>query len=228
VDYHLTTDGLIKFRERIYVLNNNELKNLTMRGFQDNPYLYHLGYQKTMTTMTNFYYWPNMKKGTTKFVARCFNYQEVKAECKHPGGLLQPITIPEWKWEVVSMDFITSFPRTSRQHDSIMVVVERLTKVAHFIPMKSTYSTSDVAQLFIKDVVRLHGVTKNIVSDRDAMFTSNFWKESFTFLGTKLAVSTTYNPQTDGQTERVNKTLEDIVTHSSHIYPSNRLVGLNM
>jgi hypothetical protein len=106
----------------------------------------------------------------------------VKAECKHPGGLLQPIAIPEWKWEVISMDFITGFPKTVRQHDSIMVVVDRLTKVAHFIPVKSTFSASDVAQVFIRDVVRLHGVPKKIVSDRDAKFTSKFWKET-NFLG---------------------------------------------
>ena len=95
------------------------------------------------------------------------------------------------------MDFITIFPRTYKQHDSIMVVVDWLTKVTHFIPMKSTYSASDVAQVFIRDVVRLHGVARNIVSNKDAKFTSKFWKELFASLCTELAFSTTYNPQKD-------------------------------
>ena len=101
----------------------------------------------------------------------------MKAEYKHRGGLFQTIPILEWKWEVISMDFITGLPRTSRQHDSIIVVVNKLTKVVHFIPVKSTCSTNDVANAFIRDVVRLNGVPKKIVLDRDAKFTSRFWKE---------------------------------------------------
>lgn len=135
-----------------------------------------------------------MKRDVAEFVARCFNFQQVKEECKHPSGLLQLILIPEWKWEVISMDFITGLPKTVKQHDSIMVIVDRLTKVTHFIPVKSTFSASDVAKVFIRDVVRLHGVPKKIVSDRDAKFNSKFWKELFTGLGIELAFSTTYYP----------------------------------
>eukprot|EP00253_Pinus_taeda_P005955 PITA_05955 len=142
---------------------------------------------------------------------RCLDFQQVKVECKHLGGLLHPIAILEWKWEAISMDFITGFLRTYRQHDSIMAVVGRLTKVAHFILVKYTYSTSDVAQVFMRDVVRLHDVPKKIVSDMDAKFTSKFWKELFAGLGTKLDFSTTYHPQTDGQTKRVNKILENML-----------------
>jgi len=109
------------------------------------PYSGHPSYQKTLKTMKKFYYWINLKKDVTEFVARCFNCQRVKGESKHPGGLLQPIAIPRWKWEVISMEFITGLPRRLRQHDSIMVVVDRVKKVAHFIPVKSTFSTSDVA-----------------------------------------------------------------------------------
>ena len=108
----------------------------------------------------------------------------MEAECKHPDGLLQLIVIPEWKWEVISMDFIIGLLKIVRQHDSIMVIVDMLTKAAHFIPMKSTFSASDVAQVFIRDVVRLHGVPRKIVSDRDAKFTSKFLKELFVGLGT--------------------------------------------
>ena len=109
------------------------------------------------------------------------------------------------------MEFITSFLRTVRQHDSIMVVVDMLTKVAHFIPVKSTFSARDVAQVFIRYVVRLHGVPNNIVSYRDEKFTSKLWKELFPCLGTTLAFSTTYHLQSDGYTERVKRILEDML-----------------
>ena len=109
------------------------------------------------------------------------------------------------------MDFITDFLRTFRQHDSIMVVVEILTKVAHFIPVKPTYLASDVAQVFIRDVVILHVFMKNIVSDRDAKFTSKFWKYLFVVLGVNMAFITTYRLQTNGQTEKVNEILEDVL-----------------
>ena len=110
----------------------------------------------------------------------------MKAECKHGGGLLDPILILEWKWEVISMDLIIGLLRTSRKHDSVMVVVERLTKVSHFIPVRSTYLASDVAQLFIRYVVRLHGVPKKIVLDRDVKFTSKFWKDFFFRFGDRI------------------------------------------
>lgn len=109
------------------------------------------------------------------------------------------------------MDSITGFPKKIRQQDSIMAIVDMLTKVAHFIPMKSTFSASDVEQVFIRDVVRLHGVSKKIMFDRDAKFTSKFWKVLFAGLGTQLTFNTTNHPHTNGQTERVNKILEDML-----------------
>jgi len=108
------------------------------------------------------------------------------------------------------MDFITGFPRTSTQHDSIMVVVDRLTKVAHFIPVKSTYSDNDVVQVFIRNIVRLYGVPKKIVTNMDAKFTFRFWKELFAGLGREFVFSTTYHLEIDGHIERVNKILEDM------------------
>lgn len=133
----------------------------------------------------------------------------MKEKCKHSGGLLQ--SIPEWKWKVISIDFITSILRTSRQHDSIMVVVNRFRKVAHFILVNSTCSTSEVAQVFVREIVRFHGVPKKIVSDQDVKFTSKFLKELFVGLGIDLAFSTACHLQTYGETERVNKILEDML-----------------
>ncbi|XP_066165906.1 uncharacterized protein [Oryza sativa Japonica Group] len=138
---------------------------------------------------------------------------EVKKQAEHqrPAGLLQPLQIPEWKWEEIGMDFITGLPRTSSGHDSIWVVVDRLTKVAHFIPVHTTYTGKRLAELYLSRIMCLHGVPKKIVSDRGSQFTSKFWQKLQEELGTRLNFSTAYHPQTDGQTERVNQILEDML-----------------
>jgi hypothetical protein len=100
---------------------------------------------------------------------------KVKVEHRYPAGLLQPIQIPEWKWEVISMDFITGFPKTVKQHDAIMVVVDKLSKATHFIPIKSNFKAIDIANVFMKEIFNLHVFPKTIISDRDTKFTSNFW-----------------------------------------------------
>jgi len=210
VDYHITSYGLVRFSDRIYMSDESELKKLILKEFHVNPSSGHLGYQKMLTVVNKFYYWLNTKKKVVEFVMICLEYYWVKAEFKHRGGLVQPIMIPKWKWEVTSMDFIIGLPRTLRQHDSIMVVVNRLSKVAHFNPVKPTYSASEVEQVFIMEIMRLHGFPKNIVLDRDSKFTSKFWKELFVGLGIELDFSTTYHPQTNGQTERVNRILEEM------------------
>ena len=112
-----------------------------------------------------------MKKDMAEYISRCMKCQQVKVEHQHPTGLLQPLPVPEWKWEVISMDFITRFPMTWRQHDSIMFVVYKLTKVTHFIPVKSMHKTDDIANIFMKEIFKLHGLPKEIVSDRDVKFT---------------------------------------------------------
>jgi transposase InsO family protein len=152
-----------------------------------------------------------LKKEIVEYIARCMECQKVKAEHRHPAGLLQPLPIPEWKWDVVTMDFITGFPRTSKQHDSIMVVVDKLTKAAHFIPLKTTHRAADVVDIFLKEVAHLHGIPKTIVSDRDPKFTSNFWRGLFKGFRTNLNFSTAYHPESDGQTERVNRVIEDML-----------------
>jgi hypothetical protein len=112
---------------------------------------------------------------------------------------------------MISMDFITGLPKTIKQHDAIMVVVDKLSKETHFIPIKSTFKAIDVANVFTKEIFRLHGLPKTIILDRDAKFTSSFWKILFAGLGTQLAFSIAYHPQIDGQTERVNIILEDML-----------------
>jgi hypothetical protein len=115
-----------------------------------------------------------MKNEVVDVIVRCLECQKVKVEHIHLAGFLQPFHIPEWKWEVVTMDLITKLPRNAKQHDYIMVVVYILTKVAHFIPMKSTHITTNIVELYMREISKLYGVPKTIVFDKDCKFTSNF------------------------------------------------------
>jgi hypothetical protein len=140
-------------------------------------------------------------------IRECATCQQNKDEHTHPTGLLQPLPIPEHKWESISMDFITGLPKVQGK-DGIFVVVDRLTKFAHFFAISMEYSASQVANLFFKEIFRLHGLPRTIVSDRDSRFMSTFWQELFRLVGTELTPNTSYHPQTDGQTEIVNKWVE--------------------
>ncbi|GKC96566.1 putative reverse transcriptase domain-containing protein [Tanacetum coccineum] len=136
---------------------------------------------------------------------------KVKAECQKPSGLLIQPEIPTWKWERITMDFVTKLPKTSSGHDTIWVIVDRLTKSAHFIPTKATDSMETLTRLYIKEIVSRHGVPISIISDRDSHFTSRFWQSMQNALGTQLDMSTAYHPETDGQSERTIQTLEDML-----------------
>ncbi|KAK6151820.1 hypothetical protein DH2020_014455 [Rehmannia glutinosa] len=116
------------------------------------------------------YWWPGMKRDIAQYVEQCLTCQQIKAEHKRPAGTLQPLPIPEWKWERITMDFVTGLPKTVKGHDVIWVIIDRLTKSAHFIPICSTYSMDRYAQVYIQEVVRLHGVPLSIVSDRDSSY----------------------------------------------------------
>jgi transposase InsO family protein len=124
---------------------------------------------------------------------------------------MQPLSIPAWKWDDISMDFIVGLPLTPRKHDSIWVIVDRLTKTTHFIPVHTTYSAERYVEIYIDIIVRLHGVPKTILSDRGTQFVARFWGQVHESLGTKLIHSSSYHPQTDGQTERVNQIVEDML-----------------
>lgn len=171
----------------------------------------HPGSTKMYWNLKPYYWWPTMKKDVTEFVSRCLTCQQVKAEHQVPTGKLQPLSIPVWKWENITMDFVLGLPRTLRKHDAVWVIIDRLTKSAHFLPIQQTYSLDKLATLYIPEIVRLHGIPMSIVSDRDPRFTSHFWNSLQTALGTKLHFSTAFHPQTDGQSERTIQTLEDMM-----------------
>nr|CAE02835.3 OSJNBa0014F04.1 [Oryza sativa Japonica Group]CAE03534.1 OSJNBa0061C06.22 [Oryza sativa Japonica Group] len=196
---------------RVCVPDNRELKQLILQEAHESPYSIHPGSTKMYLDLKEKYWWITMKREIAEFVTLCDVCQRVKAEHQRPAGLLQPLQVPEWKWDEIGMDFITGLPKTQGGYDSIWVVVDRLTKVARFIPVKTTYGGSKLAELYFARIVSLHGAPKKIVSDRGSQFTSHFWKKLQEELGTRLNFSTAYHPQTDGQTERLNQILEDML-----------------
>ena len=152
-----------------------------------------------------------MKRDIAEFVSRCLVYQQAKAEHWKPPGTFQPLPIPEWKWEHITMDFVVGLPRTRAGFNVIWVIVDRLTKSAHFLPVRTKFSLDRLAELYINEIVRLHGVPVTIVSDRDPRFTSRFWPKLQNALGATLHFSIAFHPQTDGQSERTIQTLEDML-----------------
>lgn len=162
---------------------------------------------RTLARVASQFYWPNMRQHVQKFIEACILCQQAKSVNTPYAGLLQPLPIPEQVWEDIAMDFITGLPPSSG-FTVIMVVVDKLSKYAHFMPLKSDYSSKTVVEAFMHNVVKLHGMPKSIVSDRDKVFTSKFWQHLFQLHGTTLAMSSAYHPQTDGQSKAVNKCLE--------------------
>ncbi|KAL0543546.1 hypothetical protein IC582_018644 [Cucumis melo] len=221
VEFSLSSDGGLLFERRLCVPLDSAVKTELLSEAHSSPFSMHPGSTKMYQDLKRVYWWRNMKREVAEFVSRCLVCQQVKAPRQKPAGLLQPLSIPEWKWENVSMDFIKGLPRTLRGFTVIWVVMDRLTKSAHFVPGKSTYTASKWAQLYMSEIVRLHGVPVSIVSDRDARFTSKFWKGLQTAMGTRLDFSTAFHPQTDGQTERLNQVLEDMLRACALEFPGS-------
>ncbi|CAH1412385.1 unnamed protein product [Lactuca virosa] len=167
----------------------------------------YLGVTKMYRDFRPDYWWPSMKRDVAWYVERCLTCRKVKAEHQRPHGKMHRLDIPVWKWEDITMDFITKLPRTARGVESIWVIVDRLTKSAHFIPIQESIS----AEIYVREVVTHHGVPVSVVSDRDVRFTSRFWKRFHDEMGTRLHFSTAFHPQTDVQSERTIQTLEDML-----------------
>jgi len=168
----------------------------------------HTGRDKTQLKLSRYFYWPGMSKSVKEFVKSCDRCQRVKGG-QTKAGLLQSLPIPEQPWRDISMDFIMGLPLTCRGHSAALTFVDRLTKCVHVIPTTVNVSAEETARLYLGHVFRLHGLSRTIVCDRDPRFTSRFFKEVFSALGIDLKMSTANHPQTDGQTERMNRTVED-------------------
>jgi hypothetical protein len=157
---------MLWYKKRLCIPEAKEIRELILCEAHDSAYSIHPGSTKTYHDLKNRYQWYGMKRAIAEYVTLCDNCQSVKAKRQRPVGLLQPLKIPQWKWEEISMDFIVGLPTTQSGYDSIWVIIDHFSKVAHFIPVKTTYKGAKFAELYITRIVCLHGVPKNIVSDR--------------------------------------------------------------
>ncbi|KAA0036559.1 pol protein [Cucumis melo var. makuwa] len=167
---------LVEKRRLVEAGQDSAVKTELLTEAHSSPFTMHPGSTKMYQELRCVYWWRNMKREMADFVSRCLVFQQVKTSRQRPARLFHLLSVPGWKWESVSMDFITGLPRTLKSYTVIWVVVDRLTKSAHFVPGKFTYTASKWGQLYMIEIVKLHGVPVSIVSDRDSRFTSKFWK----------------------------------------------------
>ncbi|GJT40165.1 putative reverse transcriptase domain-containing protein [Tanacetum coccineum] len=204
-------DGTLCLNGRSWLPCYGDLRTVIMHESHKSKYSIHPGSDKMYQDMKKLYWWPNMKADIATYVNKCLTCAKVKAEHQRPSGLLVQPKIPEWKWDNITMDFVTKLPKTSQGYDTIWVIVDRLTKSAIFTPMRETDPLDKLARMYLKEVVTRHGIPVSIICDRDPRFASNFWRSLQNALGTNLDMSTAYHPQTDGQSERTIQTLEDML-----------------
>ena len=199
--------GLLKYKGRIVIAKKSALIPTILHTYHDSVLGGHFGFLRTYKRLTRELFWVGIKAEIQKYCEECATCQRNKTLALSPTSLLTPLEIPSRVWEDISMDFIEGLPKSSG-HEVILVVVDRFGKYAHFLGLKHPFDAKTVAEVFMKEVVRLHDFPQSIVSDRDKIFMSNFWKEHFRLASTKLNRSTVYHPQTNGQTEVVNSSVE--------------------
>ncbi|KAJ9563234.1 hypothetical protein OSB04_008394 [Centaurea solstitialis] len=202
--------GLLTRYGRIWVPQLGGNRQILFEEAHRSRFSIHPGVTKMYRGLREDYWWPCMKLDVARYVEECLTCRKVKAEHQRPHGKLQPLEIPVWKWEQITY-LITKLPKTPRGFDATWVIVDRLTKSAHFLPIQESSSADKLADIFVREIMRLHGVPVSIVSDRDTRFTSRFWERFQKEMGTKLHFSTAFHPQRDGQSERTIQTLEDML-----------------
>lgn len=214
----LLEGGLIKRHGRVWVGISAGLCTKLIAGLHSSAVGGHSGIHATYQRIKRSFEWPGLKQDVESFVRQCETCQRAKHEHTAPAGKLQPLPIPQGPWQDVTMDFVEGLPM-SDSFNCILVIVDRFTKYAHFIPLKHPFTAATVARKVLDQMVKLHGTPKSIVTDRDKIFTSKFWQELFSALHITLHLTTAYHPQSDGQTERVNQSLEMFLRCSVHDNP---------
>ena len=211
-------DELLFYKGRVVIPNNELLRSQLLYELHNSKMGGHSGVIRTYQRLRQQFYRPSMIKTVREYVKKCDICQRAKHDTSSPSGLLQPLPIPDKVWEDISMDFIEGLP-CSFGKDTIMVVVDRLSKFAHFTPLTHPFTAKLVTEKFVDSIVRLHGMPRSIVSDGDPIFISHLWQEFFKLSGSKLNLSSSYHPQTDGQTEVVNRCLEQYLHCFEHRWP---------
>ena len=211
-------DGLLRYDQRVWIGHQPDLQHRIIAAMHDSAIGGHSSIPVTYRRIKQLFAWTRLKSAVQEFVHSCLTCQQAKPDRSRLPGLLQPLPVPDRAWQVISMDFIEGLP-VSGGFNCILVVVDTFSKYAHFIALKHPFTAATVAKLFLSQVYKLHGLPNAIVSYRDRIFTSHFWKELFKLAGVDLCMSSAYHPQSDGQTERVNRCLEAFLRCYVHACP---------
>lgn len=212
-------DGDFRFQEKLVVGQIGNIRRQVIHNLHGGTGGGHSGINATIKRVCAFFWWPTLAKDVTKWVQGCEICQRCKGDHLPSPGLLQPIQIPDQAWSTITMDFIKSLPK-SNGRDTILVVIDKYTKYAHVLALQHPFSASQVAQLLLDHVFKLYGPPNAIITDRDKIFTSQFWSELFKKLGASSRLTTAYHPQSDGQTERLNQCLEMYLRCLCHQRPT--------
>jgi hypothetical protein len=212
-------NGIIKYQGRVWLGNQTEAKQAILLALHNSAIGGYSGVNATYHKVRALFSWPHMKQEIQEYISKCAVCQQAKHENTKAPGLLQPIPVPESAWSMISLDFIEGLPKSQR-FDTILVIIDKFTKYAHFLPLAHPFTTLSVAQVFVDNIYKLHGLPKAIISDRDKVFTSHLWQELFKLTDTTFNMSSSYHPQSDGQTERLNQCVETYLRCMTQACPS--------
>ncbi|KAL5698643.1 hypothetical protein ACHQM5_029654 [Ranunculus cassubicifolius] len=213
------THNVLRFKGKLFVGSSGTLRRQIWEQLHASASGGHSGVRATLHRIQSYFFWPRLRADITFWNSACEVCQQNKSEHTLSPGLLQPLSIPTLPWHDISMDFIEGLP-VSENKNAIWVVVDRLSKYSHFIPLRHPFSAESLAKIFVENIFKLHGMPQSIVSDRGSVFLSKFWAKLFELLDTKLLYSTAYHPQSDGQTERVNQCLETFLRCMTSLHPT--------
>lgn len=208
-----STTGIWRLSGRVVIPNSKELRDLVILECHDARMACHFGISKTLHLVSRHFWWPRLRADVEHYVRHCDDCQRNKPRTRRKSGKLQPLYMPGRRWESVTMDMIVKLPRTVNDYDSILVFVDRLSKMVHLVACRESMNAEEFAQHFVSTVVRQHGLPLHIVSDRGPQFNNKFWQHVCRRLGIQRGLSSAFHPETDGQTERVNRVIEEALRH---------------